>query len=151
MDADKFSLVVLKLLRTHVELYRFHKSNHVYWNWWLDHFYRGEVTWGAFGKESEKRTMSGPPRIAQRDRPSTLSITNIGELVAFLAFWLSRFVLPYQNEVIRPETFVTASMMANGRKISLAPTVLGYIYHGLGQVASHPDHPGQANPCFPIH
>ena len=44
-----------------------------------------------------------------------------------------------------------ASLMANGRKISLAPTVLGYIYHGLGQVASHPDHPGQANPCFSIH
>jgi len=35
-----------------------------------------------------------------------------------------------------------ASLMANGRKISLAPTVLGYIYHGLGQVVSHP--------CFPI-
>ena len=44
-----------------------------------------------------------------------------------------------------------ASLMAKGQKISLAPTVLGYIYHGLGQVASHPDHPGQANPCFPIH
>ncbi|KAJ8424394.1 hypothetical protein Cgig2_006316 [Carnegiea gigantea] len=25
------------------------------------------------------------------------------------------------------------------------------IYHGLGQVASHPDHSSQANPCFPIH
>ena len=56
-----------------------------------------------------------------------------------------------QNEVIRPETFVMASLMANGRKISLAPTVLGYVYHGLGQIASHPDHPGHANPCFSIH
>jgi len=44
-----------------------------------------------------------------------------------------------------------ASLMENGHKISLAPTVLGYIYHGLGQIASHPDHPLQANPCFPIH
>jgi len=95
--------------------------------------------------------LSGPPQISQRDRPSTLSVTNIGELAAFLAFWLSCFVLPYQNEVIRPETFVMASLMANGCKISLAPIVLGYIYHGLGQVASHPDHPGQAHPCFPIH
>jgi len=61
MDAEKFSLVVLELLRTHAKLCCFHKSNHVYWNWWLDHFYRGEVTWGAFGKELEKRTLSGPP------------------------------------------------------------------------------------------
>jgi len=61
MDAEKFLPVVLELLRTHAELCHFYKSNHVYWNWWLDHFYRGEVTWGAFGKESEKRTLSGPP------------------------------------------------------------------------------------------
>ncbi|KAJ8428557.1 LOW QUALITY PROTEIN: hypothetical protein Cgig2_000421 [Carnegiea gigantea] len=62
-------------------------------------------------------------------------------LVAFLAFWLSRFVLPCHSEVIRPETFVMTSLIAKGQKISLALTVLGCIYHGLGQVASHPDHP----------
>jgi len=44
-----------------------------------------------------------------------------------------------------------ASLMAKGQKVSLAPTVLGYIYYGLGQVTSHLDHPGRANPCFPIH
>ena len=84
-------------------------------------------------------------------KESTLNVTNIGELAAFLAFWLSRFVLSYRNEVIRPDTFVMASLMAKVQRISLASTVLGYIYHGLGQVASHPDHPGRANPCFPIH
>ena len=68
-----------------------------------------------------------------------------------MAFWLSRFVLPYRSKVIRPETFVVASLMAKGQRIYLAPTVLGYIYHGLGQVASHSDHPGRANPYFPIH
>ncbi|KAJ8428411.1 hypothetical protein Cgig2_024557 [Carnegiea gigantea] len=36
-------------------------SSHVYWNWWLNHFYRGELTWGAFTKESEKRISSSPP------------------------------------------------------------------------------------------
>ena len=151
MDAKKFSPTVLELLHIHTELCGFHKSNHVYWNWWLDHFYRGELTWCAFGKESERRTSSNPPRISQRERLSTLNVTNIGELAAFLAFWLSHFVLPYRSEVIRPETFVMVALMAKGQKISLAPTVLGYIYHGLGQVAGHPDHPGQANPCFPIH
>ncbi|KAJ8421405.1 hypothetical protein Cgig2_017482 [Carnegiea gigantea] len=84
-------------------------------------------------------------------RPSTLNVTNIGELAAFLAFWLSPFVLLYHIEVIRPETFVMASLMVKGQKISLAPTVLGYIYHGLGQVECHLNHLGRANPCFPIH
>ena len=59
--------------------------------------------------------------------------------------------LPYHNEVIRPETFVMASLMVKGQKISLALTVLGYIYHGLGQVASYPSHPSRANPYFLIH
>ena len=44
MDAKKISPVVLELLLTHAELCYFHESNHVYWNRWLDHFYRGEVT-----------------------------------------------------------------------------------------------------------
>jgi len=29
--------------------------------------------------------------------------------------------------------------------------VLGYIYHGLGEAASHPDHPDKANVIFPTH
>jgi len=44
MRAEHFSPVVLELLHTHAELCRFHKSNHIYLNWWLDHFYRGELT-----------------------------------------------------------------------------------------------------------
>ena len=44
-----------------------------------------------------------------------------------------------------------ASTMAKGQMIFLALTMLGYIYHGLGQVVSHPNHPDLANPCFPIH
>jgi len=85
MDVEKFSQIVLELLRTHIELCCFHKSNYVYWNWWLDHFYRGELTWDAFGKESEKRTLSNPLRISQRDCLLTLNVTNIGSL---LLSWL---------------------------------------------------------------
>ncbi|KAJ8435463.1 hypothetical protein Cgig2_021096 [Carnegiea gigantea] len=44
-----------------------------------------------------------------------------------------------------------ATLMASGRRISLAQMVLGYIYHGLGEAASHPDHPGKANVIFPSH
>jgi len=59
MDAEKFSPIVPELIGTHAERCCFHKSNYIYWNRWLDHFYREE---------------------------STLNVTNIGELAAFLAF-----------------------------------------------------------------
>ncbi|KAJ8435382.1 hypothetical protein Cgig2_029753 [Carnegiea gigantea] len=65
---------------------------------------------------------------------TNLTVTTEGELAAFLAFWLSRFVLPYGKEVIWPETFF-----------------LSYMYHQLGEAASHPDHPGKANAIFPSH
>ncbi|KAJ8437732.1 hypothetical protein Cgig2_001079 [Carnegiea gigantea] len=43
------------------------------------------------------------------------------------------------------------ALMASGQGIFLAPTVLGYIYHGLGEAACHPDHLGKANTIFPSH
>ncbi|KAJ8432495.1 hypothetical protein Cgig2_003572 [Carnegiea gigantea] len=86
MGDGKFSPTVLELLRIHVELCHFHKSNH--------------------------RTSSKPPQASQRGCPLTLNAINIGELAAFLAFWFSYFVLAYHNEVIRPETFVMASLTA---------------------------------------
>ena len=54
---------------------------------------------------------------------TNFSVTTEGELAAFLAFWLSRFVFPYGEEVIRPEAFVMAALMAFEQGISLAPTV----------------------------
>ncbi|KAJ8421871.1 hypothetical protein Cgig2_006263 [Carnegiea gigantea] len=72
---------------------------------------------------------------------ANLSVTTEGELTAFLAFWLSRFVLHSGKEVIRPEIF----------RISLAPMELGYIYHGLREAASHRDHLGKASIIFPSH
>jgi len=80
-----------------------------------------------------------------------LNLIAEGELTTFLAFWLSRFVLPHDKEVIRPETFLLASLMASGQRISLAPTILGYIYHSLGHAASNPNCTGKANTIFPIH
>ncbi|KAJ8444126.1 hypothetical protein Cgig2_005807 [Carnegiea gigantea] len=93
MDDEKFSPIVLELLHIHAELWRFHKSSHIYWNFWLHHFYRGELIWGAFGKESEQRTSSVP---------------------------LNK-VRDFRNGLF------------NGKrsKISLAPIMLGYIYHAL--------------------
>lgn len=66
-----------------------------------------------------------------------LNVITEGELATFLTFWLSRFFLLYGKEVIRPETFVMVALMASRERISLAPTVLGYIYHCLREVVSH--------------
>ena len=43
------------------------------------------------------------------------NVTAEGELAAFLAFSLSRLVLPHGKKVIRPETFVMAALMASGQ------------------------------------
>ena len=42
-------------------------------------------------------------------------------------------------------------LKACGQQISLTPSMLGYIYHGLGEATSHPDYPGEANVIFPSH
>ena len=41
--------------------------------------------------------------------------------------------------------------MASGQRVSLAPAVLGYIYHGLGDAASNSNYSDKANTIFPIH
>jgi len=41
-------------------------------------------------------------RVSPQERMTNLNVTAEGELVTFLAFWLSRFVLPHGKEVIRP-------------------------------------------------
>ncbi|KAL0394687.1 UNVERIFIED_CONTAM: hypothetical protein Slati_4434900 [Sesamum latifolium] len=53
-------------------------------------------------------------------------------LTAYLACWLCTFVLPDKDvNSIRPSTFKMASMMASGRRVSLAIPVLTSIYEGL--------------------
>ena len=44
-----------------------------------------------------------------------------------------------------------ACLMAHGSKVSLAPTVLGYIYHGLGEIVSCPRRPGFTYISMPVH
>ncbi|KAJ8430509.1 hypothetical protein Cgig2_010839 [Carnegiea gigantea] len=63
-----------------------------------------------------------------------------GELTAFLSFCFSQFVLPFGKEVIRLKKFVMAALMASVQQIYLALMVLGNIYLGLWEAASHPDH-----------
>ncbi|KAH0656187.1 hypothetical protein KY285_031069 [Solanum tuberosum] len=72
-------------------------------------------------------------------------------LTAFLSCWLCAFVFPSEEEnFIRPETFKIASLMASGKRVSLAVPVLASIYHGLNKISnsSQLDH---IRVCFPIH
>ncbi|KAJ8420265.1 hypothetical protein Cgig2_014313 [Carnegiea gigantea] len=146
VDHNKYPAAIAELLRIHAELCEFHKAKHIYYDLWLDHFYQEYLMYFAYGEQtnSEKEKVETKKRSPLRSSPE-------GELATFLAFWLSCFVLPHDKEVIRPETFVMAALMASRHRISLTPIVLGYIYHGLGDAASNSYYPGKANTIFPIH
>ncbi|CAL9026469.1 unnamed protein product [Prunus brigantina] len=142
---DLYPSSVGELLRIHAQLHNFHRRGQVYYNHWVEHFFRGEAVYGATG--NGKNVI--PKQVAEA-RKLPLNISHEGQLAAFLAFWLSYFVMP-TSKAIRPECFYMASLMARGFKVSLAPAVLGVIYHALGTVATHPRGPGLANACLPIH
>ncbi|KAJ8438665.1 hypothetical protein Cgig2_031630 [Carnegiea gigantea] len=139
-----FNVTVLKKVNTKrrgPEIYpaeeQFHNVDHIYYDLWLDHFYREYLLYFAYGEQtdSEKGKVETKKRsplcISRRERITNLNVA--------------------AEEVVRPETFVVTALTASGQRIALAPTVLGYIYHDLGEVASHPDYPGKANTIFPIH
>ncbi|KAJ8437261.1 hypothetical protein Cgig2_010086 [Carnegiea gigantea] len=104
---NKYHATVAELLCIHAELCRFHKVNHIYYDLWLDHFYREYLVCFAYGEQ----TNSEQEKFKTKKKAPFTSR-------------LSRFVLPH---------------------------ALGYIYHGLGEIARYPDHPGKANTNFPIH
>ena len=49
---------------------------------------------------------------------------------AFLVFWLSRFVFPVSNAIVKT-IFPIAIHLARGTRIALAPAVLAHIYRDL--------------------
>ncbi|KAJ8433641.1 LOW QUALITY PROTEIN: hypothetical protein Cgig2_026821 [Carnegiea gigantea] len=115
---NKYPAAVAELLCIHAKLCEFHKAKHIYYDLWLDHFYREYLVYFAYEEQtdSEKEKVEtkkrGPLCISRHKRMADLNITVEGELAAFLAFWLSRFV---DKEVIRLETFVMAALMAYGQ------------------------------------
>lgn len=137
------------LLRIHSELCVSHSRNHILWDQWLAYFYRGRILYAAFGESKYRRDRVQPEKFMYRKVAS--DITKEVELAAFLAFWLSRFVLPSPSSRIRPETFYMACLMARGNRVSLAPTVLGCIYHGLGELVTGPRAPSVSQGCLPVH
>ncbi|KAJ8430923.1 LOW QUALITY PROTEIN: hypothetical protein Cgig2_033551 [Carnegiea gigantea] len=120
---------------------------------WLDHVYREYLIYFAYGEQtdSEKGKIwqrKGTLTCLRQERMANLNVIAEGELAAFLAFWLSRFVLPHGKE---GRSIYNGYLDGFWQRISLALIVLGYIYYGLGEATSHPNHPGKANTIFPSH
>ncbi|KAJ8423940.1 hypothetical protein Cgig2_008567 [Carnegiea gigantea] len=125
---NKYPATVAELMRIHAELCEFHK---------LDHFYREYLVYFAYGEQ----TNSDKEKVKTKKR-STLHIS-------------------YQKQMADLNVTAEGSHKAINvcnccvdgfwERISLAPMVLGSIYHGLGETASDPDHPSKANAIFPNH
>jgi len=50
---NKYPAAVAQLLRIHAELCEFHKAKHIYYDLWLDHFYREYLVYFAY-KENKQ-------------------------------------------------------------------------------------------------
>ncbi|KAH0643747.1 hypothetical protein KY285_032823 [Solanum tuberosum] len=72
-------------------------------------------------------------------------------LAAFFACWLCKFVLPNKKvNHVRASVFKVASLMAHGKKFSLAVPVLASIYRGLKEISTS-SNLSVENIIFPIH
>ena len=86
------------------------------------YFAYGEQT--NFEKEKNEAKKRSPINVSRQKHIAKLNVTAEGKLVAFLAFWLSRFILPHEKEVVRPETFVVATLMSSDNKFLWLPQCL---------------------------
>ncbi|XP_062118261.1 uncharacterized protein LOC133831870 [Humulus lupulus] len=145
--------IVVELLRTHAQICDHLNSTKVTWKQWVEYFYRGQKVFegikGASTSKPSKKTLKRKDAKQIDVRSLPLSASKECILAAFISFWLSRFVFPYQGYDARPETFHMASLMAQGVRVSLAPSVLGCIYHDLNIAATHVQ--GQGQSFLPIH
>lgn len=72
-------------------------------------------------------------------------------LAAFLACCLCTLVLPNKEVgIIRPNTFMVASLMTSGKEINLLIPILESIYKGSNHI-SNSNNPSKEVPIFPTH
>ncbi|KAJ8422719.1 hypothetical protein Cgig2_008304 [Carnegiea gigantea] len=141
VDHNKYPTTVIELPRIHTELCEFHKVKHIYYDLWLDYFYIKYLVYFTY----REQTNSEKEKVENKKR-SLLYISCQEQMT-----YLNSLCLTHGKEVIRLETYVMATLMASRSQISLAPMVLGYVYHSVGDTASYPDHLGKANAIFPSH
>ncbi|KAJ8426882.1 LOW QUALITY PROTEIN: hypothetical protein Cgig2_002730 [Carnegiea gigantea] len=110
-------------------------------NWWLDYFHRGELTLIA-------REYKGGQLNSKKNGPVCYKGRGA---CCFSSFLVKPFRFTSWQNVIQLKTFMMDALLAEGQRLSLALTVLGYIYHGLEQTVSHPDHPSEVGATLPTH
>ncbi|KAL0461278.1 UNVERIFIED_CONTAM: hypothetical protein Slati_0015400 [Sesamum latifolium] len=102
--------------------------------------------WVKFWSKKAIKYHLPPPR-----KEKKMGISKEVYLAAYLDCWLCTFVLPSKDvNSIRPSTFKMPSMMASGRRVSLAIPVLVSIYEGLNTIATS-SRPAHTSPSFPVH
>nr|CAD1821664.1 unnamed protein product [Ananas comosus var. bracteatus] len=124
-DLDIYSASLTSLLTVYEWLTIRNQRGPVYYNHWIDYWYRGDIA------------SSSRPRLISNDEHCIgPPIRDNGYRAAFLSLWLCKFIMPSgQRDTIRPEVFVIASKLGEGLKVALAPAVLCSI-----QVALDRDH-----------
>ncbi|MQL93296.1 hypothetical protein Taro_025938 [Colocasia esculenta] len=120
-------------------------------NAWVSFFYNGPfcfhnsfagdtTSWGDYYQlsvEQEKNVRFLPASKNKGWNPRRLPDRTY--LAAYLAYWLSTFVVPYgEDGYIRPEVLYPACALADGTRLALAPAALASIFHGLGNLTASP-------------
>ncbi|MQL75034.1 hypothetical protein Taro_007391, partial [Colocasia esculenta] len=121
----------------------------VSFNAWISFFYNGPfcfhnsfagdtTAWSVYYQllvEQEEKDRFLP---ASKDRGwNPRNLPDRTYLAAYLAYWLSTFVVPYgEDGYIRPEVLYPACVLADGRRLALAPAALANIFHGLGNLTA---------------
>ncbi|KAJ8435462.1 hypothetical protein Cgig2_021095 [Carnegiea gigantea] len=54
-DHNKYPTTVIELLRIHAKLFKFHNVGYIYYDLWLDHFYREYLVYFAYGKQMDSK------------------------------------------------------------------------------------------------
>jgi len=74
---NKYPAAVAELLRIHTELCEFHKAKHIYYDLWVDHFYREYLVYFAYGEQTD----SGKEKVETKKRsPLRISRQKRGKL-----------------------------------------------------------------------
>ncbi|KAL3516101.1 hypothetical protein ACH5RR_023003 [Cinchona calisaya] len=123
-----YRTTVFKLLVIHTKLCVLFNESKVSWSKWIDYFHRGQIIFGAFSEI----TSAMRPKHDEKVFSLALQPSEKATLAAFIALWLSKFLFPTRGHVVRPKTFVMACKMAQGKRISIALAILGFLYHKLG-------------------
>ena len=139
-------------------------------NSWIDFWFKGSIKYTKSTKRAARNKTQWPkethnpsgiiPYFRARSKKAAEVFDQLGvkedlrdetNLVAFLACWLCKFVLPLENgDIIRPSLFEVASMIACGEEFSLAIPVLASIYKGLSDIVSSFEL-GKCYPTFPTY